>query len=463
MSFKSGFVRRAIFWRNLVGAYCVGLDRFAPVKVVACSDHGVEQDAIREETGIRFYALEEYTRERLAPIGHQHETEGESALIRVLHKLPKDTYAIASPVPSRMLSEFIEETGFVSASAPYKIADWLSEKCNWFTGLDHLKLPRLPGRWMHLRGSSWQELRHEFGETFVAQLSRGVSGSGTAVIGSEAEYAAALKRLGDDSVWVAPFKPGPSIAINAVAFETGTAVGYPSVQIVGRQECNALPGSYCGNDYAATAALPRPLLNEIQEQTERIGEWMASLGFRGIFGLDFVMDEDMHRAYAIDLNPRWLGSTALFAQAEEAAGRTPLAALDLAGRLGALSEAEALEIGAECRKPVKGSQLILYSGAEFREISETPRAGVCGIDDADVEFLREGIRLGDCANDNEFLLTCGVPRAGLKIEPRSHLFRIYSHRAVLDERGDLLPWCRDAIRYSYWLVERKSVAISTQS
>src|SRR5271166_2490514 len=123
MPLKSAFRPQAIVWRNLVGAYCVGIDEFAPIAAVACCDHGRETDAIKERTRIQFYALEEHTKVRFAPVGHQEESEEEGTLIQVLGRLPRDRYAIACPVPSRMLDEFVSETGFQSASTPYKIAD----------------------------------------------------------------------------------------------------------------------------------------------------------------------------------------------------------------------------------------------------------------------------------------------------------------------------------------------------
>jgi hypothetical protein len=451
---KPAFRHQAIFWRTLVGAYCIGIDEFAPISVVACSDHGREIDAIQERTGIRFYTLEEHTLTRLAPIGHQAEAEEETALIRVLGRLPKERYAIACPSPSRMLDEFVAETGFPSASTPYKVADWLAEKKNWFTGLDKLRLPRLAGRWMRLGEERFDELRRTVGPAFVAQLSRGVSGSGTAVIRSESGYQQAGQRLGDALVWVAPWMEGPSLAVNAVALEHGTAVGYPSVQLVGLAECHALPGAFCGNDFHATARMPAALVSQIQEQAGSIGAWIASLGFRGIFGLDFVADPALRTAYAVDLNPRWLGSTALFAQAEQIAGRIPLAALDLATRLGALSEEEGLRLGERCREPVEASQLILYSGsADWGEVTGSPQPGVFGCENGSVQFVREGIRLSDCAGDGEFLVTAGVPRSGLRIQPGSHMLRIYSRAPVLENGGPgLLPWCRQVVQQTDALV-----------
>lgn len=152
-----------------------------------------------------------------------------------------------------------------------------------------------------------------------------------------------------------------------------------------------------------------------------------------------------------------MGSTAIFTQAEDAIGRVPLAALDLAARLGAISEAEALREGEKCRGRVTGSQLVLYAGSEcWGQVLKTVRAGVFQCENSGVTFVRDGIRLGDCSRENEFLVTGGVPRPGLRILPASHLLRIYSQQPVLEENGTgLLPWCRDAIHALYGSIERE--------
>lgn len=445
MSLKAGFDGRAIFWRNLLGSYCVGLDQFAPISVVACSDHGLDLDLIHAETAIRFYSLEENTSQRMVPVAHQEGSETENAILRVLGRLPKDKFAIACPVPSRLMDEYVKETGIRAACPPFHVATWLAEKRNWLSCLAKLGLPSLPSCWIYLPQATFAEIRSAMGERFVAQLSLGVSGSGTAIIGSQADYERAAARFGDAPVRVAPFVEGPSMVVNGMVMKSGTAVGYPSVQIVGREECGAPPASYCGNDFNVIPQLPAALVHDVQEQCRRIGEWMGGLGFHGTFGIDFVVSADKQTAYATDLNPRWLGSTAFATQAEQLAGRIPLAALDLAAQLGVISEAEALRFGEQCSEPLRGSQLVLYAkGPDWGEVTRTIPAGVWAHRGGDARFVRDGVRLSDCSGEEEYLITGGVPRAGLRIETGSHLLRIYSHQAVLSDNGGLLPWARAA-------------------
>jgi hypothetical protein len=236
------------------------------------------------------------------------------------------------------------------------------------------------------------------------------------------------------------------------------------VQIVGREECGAPPASYCGNDFNVISQLPAALIRDVQEQCRRIGEWMGSLGFYGTFGIDFVVSADKQTAYATDLNPRWLGSTAFATQAEQLAGRIPLAALDLATQLGVISEAEALRLGEQCSEPLRGSQLVLYAkGPDWGEVRTTIPAGIWGYRGGDTGFVRDGVRLSDCSGEDEYLVTGGVPRVGLRIETGSHLLRIYSRQAVLSDNGGLLPWARAACDSVYNSIALEAGLATTSS
>jgi hypothetical protein len=98
------------------------------------------------------------------------------------------------------------------------------------------------------------------------------------------------------------------------------------------------------------------------EQTAAIGRWIASLGFRGLFGPDFVLDTYSSKAYAVDLNPlaRFYGPLTM---AELKAGRPPLAVADSARRMGLLSDAEVLRCKDEFLRPVLALHISLHCRA----------------------------------------------------------------------------------------------------
>lgn len=329
--------------------------------------------------------------------------------------------------------------------------------CNFFEGLDAAGLPRLKGQWMPLEATRYAELSTRFGGRFVMQYPRGVQGTGTALVETEQDYRAALDRLPNGDVWVAPYAGGLSFNINAFVMERHTAVSYPSVQLVGLSMLNTRPGGYCGNDFTSTAELPSGIVDEALEQTERLGAWLATLGYRGIFGLDLVLGNDSGKLYAVDLNPRWQGSTILETQAMLRKGRIPLAAAEMAYRSGVLGENEVLSLLDEFRKPIEGSQLILHAPApETVELRESLRPGIYRLEE-ELEFVRPAIELADINHEDELLITISIPRPGTTIEPRGRPARIFSLRPALD-LSSLHPrnWAEQAVRQTYSTLGLKS-------
>lgn len=459
-SYQDLFRHQNILWQHRWGYACLGLDRLCPLRIVTCVDDSRTHDLIEQRRAIRFFCLDSTT-------GRRTEGRG-SALDEILPAFREQIesalsqysdapWVLVCPSPCRSLAAFAAETGRESVSTPPVLGHWLNDKANFLAALSAIGLPRLPGRWIRLSDTRYSELSSEIGSRFVAQLARGISGSGTTFIGSQEEFAHASARCGDTPVWVAPDLGDLSLNINAVAMESGVAVGYPSVQLAGLPMLCCRRGMYCGNDYAATADLPVATWTRVVEQTERVGWWLASLGFRGLFGLDFVLDPSSGQASAVDLNPRWQGSTGLLTQAEYKAGRLPLTVAELAYQLKLLSEAEILRHKDGFLQPVKASHISLRCGAPgWSRVAGDLPPGVYSLSTG--AFLRTGLDLEDLGTPDELLVTGGVPRRGAWMSEKAHVLRASAERPVMDvHRVRPLPWGEAAAHWLYQALDLRPV------
>jgi hypothetical protein len=161
-SFRRLFHPRRVLWQNRSGFYCMGLEQFCPISVVACLDDSREYDLIERRTGIRFCCLERHTGRRTRP--------DESAIEEILPRLGRqigrlleepgrDHWAIVCPLPCQTLSAFAASSGYESACHPSELGNWLSHKVNFFSGLERLDLPRMAIHMTHvsLVDVSWGE------------------------------------------------------------------------------------------------------------------------------------------------------------------------------------------------------------------------------------------------------------------------------------------------------------------
>ena len=100
---------------------------------------------------------------------------------------------------------------------------------------------------------------------------------------------------------------GLPINVGATVWDDGVTVHFPSVQLVGIQSCVTRPFGYCGNDFALAKELDARVLDEVETSTVRIGGWLREHGYRGTFGVDYLLHQG--RALFTEINPRFQGST----------------------------------------------------------------------------------------------------------------------------------------------------------
>jgi hypothetical protein len=133
----------------------------------------------------------------------------------------------------------------------------------------------------------------------------------------------------------------------------------------------------------------------------------------------------------------------------------PLAAADLAWRLGLLGEADVARHRDDFRMPVRGSQLILRS--RMSGDSKVTRGVAAGVYEMSptLNYSGEGVMLGDCRSPGQLLVTGGVPLRDTVLAPGAFVARIVSERAAVSfttmdlQTMDLRRWAQDAARELY--------------
>jgi hypothetical protein len=166
---------------------------------------------------------------------------------------------------------------------------------------------------------------------------------------------------------------------------------------------------------------------------------MAEQGFRGVFGLDFVMADD-GRAYLIEVNPRLVASIALFTQLEAAAGRLPLLARHILAFLDPEADRAPLDGNAE---PVQGGQVILHNlGHRTAQVARTVDAGACRLSGGALVGRRPALVAGELAPDEWLVLS---PQASRPVSAGGAWGRLQTAAAVASSAGELLPATAEAV------------------
>jgi hypothetical protein len=441
-------------WLGRAGHYSLGLLPFCPIGMVLCVEDSSADDIIAREYQVRIFSLERSSGRRTV----DHGTAADGIVPFYREQINRELRqasgrrVITGAFPSRSLEDLSTEMGCETISNPSHLTAWLNDKRNLQNALRELSLPLIRGRWTDLMSARYAGFAAEMGSSLVLQIAQGAAGSGTIFARSEDEFEAAAKRFAGHPVWVTPDLGELSVNINALALEAGVVVSCPSIQLEGLAVASASRGTYCGNDYVAAAHLSPSIVGNLMEQTSTVGRWLTTLGYRGLFGLDFVIEQSTQCAYAVDLNPRWQGSTALLTMAEHKAGRLPLAVADLACALGLMSATEIVRRRDEFLEPVRASHLALRCpAAGWVRVAGDLRPGIYSLagEDGMDGFVRPGLRLDDLQLAGELLVGGGVPRTGTLLAPKTNVLRFCSEDQMVDSRFHTLERTRAAAERLY--------------
>lgn len=268
-------------------------------------------------------------------------------------------------------------------------------------------LPTIPGStnsWPCER-SAWDALVRSFSSQTLVVQDPGLTGggSGTWIVDC---WESAIERVNCalKSVRITSFVAGTPCNVSGfVAAPDRILVFPPSVQIIG-EELDGCP-VYAGN-ILGDGLFKSDEVAEIRSETRRFASHIASLGFRGAFGLDFIRTSGGDRRYH-DINPRINGAIDSLSQYFAINGASPLPVLLLGHST--WSESEITKLEESFDELVQGHPSWRFFLTRLLETpwseTEPPTAGRWSIDPVGPSAIRVGPPCNlDELKENEALL-----------------------------------------------------------
>lgn len=260
------------------------------------------------------------------------------------------------------------------------------------------------------------------GNDLVVQLPYGDSGNTTFFIANESDFQPHAERITlSPMVKIMRRIRCRQLTIEGCVTRHGTLVGPLQTELVGCAELTPFGGGWCGNEIFganASAWLTPEIRQQAQAVTLAIGEQLSNAGYRGCFGLDFLLDQDTDALYLGEMNPRITGASPMTSQAMLEAESVPLVLFHLLEWFGAAYE---LDVAAFNQRWLRAeqltswSQIILeYTYEERAVLAQAPQTGIWQMQaDGSVQFARPAFSPSAVAHENEalFLRTVNIGQA----------------------------------------------------
>jgi len=300
--------RRQLVWAGLRGDDAFGLadlpqlDSSYSILAASSQRPGFEGIAYEELSDIRV-DLEAWDIQ-----DHLRTEAGASFRLALLDRL-KAPSALVAYRPSQFLSavQFSRQQTclnlgmFGGHQAAFEHKPWME------SSLASIGVPRVP--WTYIADEDQEDARAMARKgPVMLRRSRTSGGAGLVRVDDVTQLVAAWPRAEEAFVSVTPYLEDVlPVNIGATAWEGGVTIHPPSVQLVGLPSCVVRPFGYCGNDFGLARNLDPAILDQIEHSVEAIGNWLRQHGYRGTFGVDFLVHDG--QALFMEVNPRFQGSS----------------------------------------------------------------------------------------------------------------------------------------------------------
>lgn len=366
---------------------------------------------------------------------------------------------------SSKMERICQENGWRLIAPKVKFGKKLFEdKIKFRKILKEIKVPPTPGETLQARNLNFYKLKTRYGLPFVLQHPRKGGGKGTFFIDSEDGWRRAIKKLrikeveggeivediSDLEVIVAKYIKGPSPSITGCVTRHGILSTSPQYQLIDIPELyNPQKGSglFCGHDWSSSQ-FSESVEKQIYKATRGVGKYFQTKGYKGIFGLDFVIDEKSQKVYVTEANPRLLGSFPVITMAQVRNNEPPIIAFHILEYLDIDYEIDKKQINQLMRRKKRGAQMFPHNLTNhWAKSNAGVKAGIYKLRKTKaktkLKFIRPGYAMKHLKYKDEFLLTDGVLKKKAHYSPNRRLGRIITLRRVLSkDKKNLTPWSR---------------------
>jgi len=412
------------------------------INVMAMTRYGKEPARVENSFDF-FFSSEKTSRVRTDSSMEELQPFLEESMRRLHENFP-ESYVLCYQ-SSRELERLARDYPSIRIMNPAAVITEMLNRKTWVRRqLKRLGVPVIPGSEVRLAPHQFATLARRYGLPLVISLDHSAAGSGVHLAHDEADFRALAEAHRGAAASVMRFIDGRSLSMAAVRTDEAVLLGEPSLQVIGQPGLTNLSFGWCGNDFCGRH-LEEHEVEQMRDIQRRVGDWLGDLcvgsrcGFRGIFGVDFISDGT--NVHFTEINPRFLGTTALMADRQQELGRIPMSFLHMVPFLPEMAvDEEFVEEYNAGLEPLEVSQLCLHNVAgEDMVVEAAIEPGRYAFDGSGLRFLGPAERLSQTEAYDEIVVSGEIPMEGTHLLRQSdEICKVYAYEPVLGGDGRTL-------------------------
>lgn len=279
-------------------------------------------------------------------------------------------------------------------------------------------------------------LKNQLGLPLVIQFSHGWAGKTTFFIQNEAEFKSLTQKYPFTNVKVTKYIEGFTVLNNACIYKDQILISPPAIQISNIEKLQEGRAVTCGRQWPVKFISEKEI-GIIETITSKVGLLMKETGFKGYFGLDFLVGKG-NEIYLSEDNARFTASAPFYTKLELGLGYIPLFAYHLFSFL-----EKDMDAYYEVDKGFSGTQLIFRNPKVQPKLSADTNYGIFQVKDDKYKLLQTKNYFPQKLKGNEFILMRRTQKGHERED--LELSRIESRQEVLATTSKLHSWVENLI------------------
>lgn len=367
---------------------------------------------------------------------------------RAIHRLKQVHNPVLVPPQSKKdMGALAKRRAWMYAAPPHDISTYFENKKNFRQLLRSLKIPAPRCRITTVKKAAFAAAAKELGLPFIIQAAESRGGRGTFLVRTRDDMVSAIasfKKQKAKDIVLSAFVKGLSVSTTAVATRWGVFSSNIQTQVV-ETEMQASFGDFLGHDWSHARSLPQAVHARAIRATKSIGRAMYKKGFRGFFGVDFLVDQTTGRLYAIECNPRFTGALPTADLIQARLGRPLFCGLHvlefIADRLPTF-RLQASGIQKMLEQQRTGSHLVVSSPFDNATIVTCAlKPGTYELIGRRLTYRGNNLDMKNLANNRQVIITQMLPPKSFT-PAHGIICRVISKSGILNRRGELTTHIR---------------------